>query len=65
VSALERMLGWVWRRFIAWITEEVKPPKPWTFLVLYIAYAAAVFLGWLWIEKAFPLPPVKVEEVKP
>jgi hypothetical protein len=59
------MLARVWRRFIAWITEEVPPPKPWVFLALYIAYAVAVLFGWLWIEKAFPLPPVKAEEVKP
>ncbi len=57
MNVLEKMLARVWRRFIAWITEEVRPPKPWTFLVLYIAYTAAVFLGWLALEKVFPVTP--------
>ena len=30
MSALERMLGWIWRRFMAWGSKEQKPePVAW------------------------------------
>jgi hypothetical protein len=36
---------------------SINKKKPWVFLALYIAYAVAVFLGWLALEKVFPVQP--------
>jgi hypothetical protein len=40
-------------------------PRNWAIIAWLVAYYIAALFGWLWIEKAFPLPPIKVEEVKP